>query len=117
MNDSEIIGILIGTVVCDNYMEIINKLKREILRNNKKFYEILIGKINEPKLKNFQFIDLYVIVACPQMSIVSFNKWNMHVVTPHEALIALDPNNYQWNSQISTDYNALLTTQDQTTKT
>jgi diphthamide biosynthesis protein 2 len=59
---------------------------------------VLIGKINEPKLKNFQFIDMYIIIACPEMSIVNFKKWNIHVVTPHEALMALDPDNYPWDS-------------------
>ena len=53
VKDAEIIGILIGTVVCDNYMNIINFLKRAILQSGKKFYEVLVGKINEPKLKNF----------------------------------------------------------------
>ncbi len=69
---------------------------------------MLIGKINEPKLKNFQFIDMYIIIACPEMSIVTFKKWNIHVVTPHEALMALDPDSYPWSSQILTDYNLLL---------
>ena len=31
VKEAEIIGILIGTVVCDNYMSMINKLKRAIL--------------------------------------------------------------------------------------
>lgn len=53
VEEAEIIGILIGTVVCDNYMSIINQLKRDILKAGKKFYEVLVGKINEPKLKNF----------------------------------------------------------------
>ncbi len=42
------------------------------------------------------------------MSIVTFKKWNIHVVTPHEALMALDPDLYPWSSQILTDYNLLL---------
>ena len=53
VQESEIIGILIGTVVCDNHMQIINYLKKIILQQGKKFYEVLVGKINEPKLKNF----------------------------------------------------------------
>lgn len=70
-------------------MAIINYLKRAILAQNKKFYEVLVGKINEPKLKNFQFIDLFIIIACPQNSFYTFKEFNMHVVTPHEALMAL----------------------------
>lgn len=105
VQSSEIIGILIGTVVCDNHMQIINLLKRKILSAGKKFYEVLIGKINEPKLRNFQFIDLYVIIACPEMSLVDFKQFNTHLVTPHETLMALHPETYPWNSKIMTDYN------------
>lgn len=47
------IGILIGTVVVDNYMEIINSMKIALINANKKYYEVLIGKLNEPKMKNF----------------------------------------------------------------
>ena len=53
VNESEIVGLLMGTVTCDNHMQILNQLKRSILKQGKKFYEVLIGKINEPKLRNF----------------------------------------------------------------
>ena len=108
VNESEIIGLLMGTVTCDNHMQILNQLKRSILKQGKKFYEVLIGKINEPKLRNFQFIDLYVIIACPEMSMVDFKRFNVHVVTPHEALMALEPSIFPWESKIITDYNQLL---------
>ena len=42
------------------------------------------------------------------MSIVNFKKWNIHVITPHEALMALVPDSFPWNSQILTDFNLLL---------
>ena len=53
IKDAQIIGILIGTVAVDNYMEIINSVKISIMKAGKKYYEVLIGKLNEPKLKNF----------------------------------------------------------------
>jgi diphthamide biosynthesis protein 2 len=59
-------------------------------------------------LRNFQFIDLYVIIACPEMSMVDFKRFNMHVVSPHEALMALEPSIFPWESKIITDYNGLL---------
>lgn len=96
VKDAEIIGILIGTVVCDNYMNMINFLKRAILQSGKKFYEVLVGKINEPKLRNFQFVDLYIIISCPQMALIDFKMFNTHVVSPHEALLALRPDEFQW---------------------
>ena len=48
-----VVGILIGSVVVDNYMQIINHIKLSAVRAGKKYYEVLIGKLNEPKLKNF----------------------------------------------------------------
>lgn len=56
VRNAEIIGILIGTVAVDNYMNIINNLKMSIAKSGKKYYEVLIGKLNEPKLKNFQIV-------------------------------------------------------------
>ena len=97
---------MIGTVVVDNYMDIINCMKIALINSNKKYYEVLIGKLNEPKMKNFQFvrlffdlffqIDLYVIVGCPETSLVEFNKFKMTVVTPHELFLALEPEAFPW---------------------
>jgi diphthamide biosynthesis protein 2 len=53
IKDAKVIGILVGSVVAENYMEMINYLKVSILKQGKKYYEILIGKLNEAKLKNF----------------------------------------------------------------
>lgn len=44
---------MIGSVVVDNYMPLINNIKLSAARAGKKYYEVLIGKLNEPKLKNF----------------------------------------------------------------
>ena len=58
------IGIVVGTVVVDKYIDLINKLKDVIRKAAKKPYEILIGKLNEPKLRNLAIVDLYVLVGC-----------------------------------------------------
>lgn len=108
VKEAQIVGILIGTVVCDNYMQIINRLKRAVLRAGKKYYEVLVGKINEPKLKNFQLIDLYVLISCPEQALVDFYQFNACVVMPHEALMALEPETYPWECKIITDFNVLL---------
>lgn len=50
---TQVIGILIGSVAVDNYMQMINAIKKTAAKAGKKYYEVLIGKLNEPKLKNF----------------------------------------------------------------
>ena len=42
------------------------------------------------------------------MSMVDFKRFNVHVVAPHEALMALEPSIFPWESIIITDYNILL---------
>ena len=42
------------------------------------------------------------------MSLVNYKKFNMHVVTPHEALMALQPETFEWECKVVTDYNLLL---------
>ena len=59
--ETQVIGILIGSVVVDHYMELINNLKLTAARAGKKYYEVLIGKLNEPKLKNFQFVSFFSV--------------------------------------------------------
>ena len=49
-----------------------------------------------------------MIIACPEMSIVDFKKFNCSVISPHEALMALDENNFPWEGKIVTNYNELL---------
>ena len=83
------IGVLVGTVVVDNYLNIIQALQVVILKSGKKSYEILVGKLNEPKLKNIAIVDLYVYVGCREQSIIDKTEFLMPVVTPHEVLMAL----------------------------
>jgi diphthamide biosynthesis protein 2 len=89
-------------------MPLINWLKHSLLKSGKKFYEVLVGKINEPKLKNFPLVDLYVLVACPEQSLVEFKMFNMTVVSPHEALMALEPEVFPWESKVVTHFEFLL---------
>ena len=56
---------------------------------NKKCYEVLVGKLNEPKLKNLAVVDMYVYVGCRETSLIDKTDFLMPVVTPHEVFMAL----------------------------
>lgn len=60
--EAQVIGILIGTVVVNNYAALISHLKNVISSTGRKCYEVLVCKLNEPKLRNLQTIDVYVYV-------------------------------------------------------
>ena len=98
------IGILVGTVVVTQYKEIINYLKQVIKKSNKKCYEVLVGKLNEPKLKNLPTIELYVFIGCRETSLIGSKEFMMPIVTPHEVLLALLPDLFPWQCKIITDF-------------
>ena len=98
------IGILVGTVVVTQYTEIINYLKQVITKANKKCYEVLVGKLNEPKLKNLPTIELYVYIGCRETSLIGVKEFMMPIVTPHEVLFALLPDVFPGQGRIITDF-------------
>ena len=107
-DDTKVIGIVIGTLTVNHYMDLIKKLKEVITKSGKKAYEILVGKLNEPKLKNLAIVDLYVLVSCRETSLIDSREFMATVVTPHELLMALQPNRFPWQCKIITDFRVLL---------
>ena len=69
---------------------------------------MLVGKLNEPKLKNLAIVDLYVLVGCRETSIVDRSQFMATVVTPHELFMALMPSKFPWQCKIITDFRELL---------
>jgi len=90
--------------VVSDYAEIIYKLKEVIAASGKKYYEVLVGKLNEPKLKNLPSIEMYVYVGCRETSLISSREFMMPICTPHELLMALLPERFPWQSKIITDF-------------
>lgn len=51
--DVSIIGILVGTLAVSRCVDVIEYLKNLISKAGKKYYTIIVGKLNVPKLANF----------------------------------------------------------------
>jgi diphthamide biosynthesis protein 2 len=51
-------------------MTILSHLKNLIKRAGKKSYTFAMGKLNIAKMANFMEIDCYVLVACPENSLI-----------------------------------------------
>jgi diphthamide biosynthesis protein 2 len=43
-----------------------------------------VGKVNVAKLANFMEIDVFVLVACPENSLLDSKEFFKPIVTPHE---------------------------------
>src|SRR6266478_361522 len=53
-----------------SYLPLIALLRQVLVNAHKKAYTISVGKLNPAKLANFAEIECFVLVACPENSIV-----------------------------------------------
>lgn len=109
--DADIIGIIVGTLAVANYMDILAYLKKIIKDAGKKYYTFVMGKLNIPKLANFAEIDMFVLVACPENSLLDSKEFFRPIVTPFELEIAL-VRGKEWSNQYTTDFAEVLKTKD-----
>ncbi|XP_072544167.1 2-(3-amino-3-carboxypropyl)histidine synthase subunit 2 [Salminus brasiliensis] len=105
--DASVVGILVGTLGVANYLAVIDQLKESIRKAGKKSYMFAMGKINVAKLANFLEIDVYVLVACPENSLLDSSEFYRPVVTPFEMEVACNKHR-EWSGEYVTDFRDLL---------
>lgn len=105
--DAGVVGILVGTLGVADYLSIIEQLKETIRRAGKKSYMFAMGKLNVPKLANFLEIDIFVLIACPENSLLDSSDFYKPVVTPFEMEVACNRNR-EWSEEYVTDFRHLL---------
>ncbi|KAG1234090.1 hypothetical protein G6F68_002815 [Rhizopus microsporus] len=105
--DAETIGIVVGTLGVASYLNIIDHLKRIIRASGRKSYLFVMGKLNVAKMANFMEIDCYVLVSCPENSLIDSKEFYRPIVTPFELEIALRRDT-EWTGDYITDFSKLL---------
>ncbi|XP_009570449.1 PREDICTED: diphthamide biosynthesis protein 2, partial [Fulmarus glacialis] len=66
-----------------------------------------VGKPNPAKLANFLEVDIFVLVACAQNSLLDSSDFYRPVVTPYELELACNPAR-EWTGNYLTDFRDLL---------
>lgn len=105
--DANIIGIVIGTLGVADYLKVIERLKTLIKKVGKKSYTFVVGKLNVPKLANFLEIDVFVLVACPENTLLDSSEFYKPVVSIYEMEMAFNSNR-EWTGDYHTDFRDLL---------
>ncbi|XP_054622419.1 2-(3-amino-3-carboxypropyl)histidine synthase subunit 2 [Dunckerocampus dactyliophorus] len=105
--DANVVGILVGTLGVAKYLSIIQQLKETIRKAGKKTYMFAMGKLNVAKLANFLEIDIFVLIACPENSLLDSGEFYRPVVTPFEMEVACNRNR-EWSEEYVTDFRHLL---------
>ncbi|XP_046566954.1 2-(3-amino-3-carboxypropyl)histidine synthase subunit 2-like [Haliotis rubra] len=107
IKDASIVGIVAGTLGVANYLEVISRLKKLIKIAGKKSYTFVVGKLNVAKLANFMEIDVFVLVSCPENTLIESSEFYKPVVTPFEVEIALNSDR-EWTGDYITDFQEIL---------
>ncbi|XP_054240412.1 2-(3-amino-3-carboxypropyl)histidine synthase subunit 2 [Indicator indicator] len=105
--DAHVVGILVGTLGVAGYLTVLQHL-RELLRwAGKRSYTLAVGKPNPAKLANFLEVDIFVLVACAQNSLLDSSDFYRPVVTPYELELACNTAR-EWTGNYLTDFRDLL---------
>ena len=105
--EARIVGIVAGTLGMSRTRDIIAHLKTLVKGAGKKSYTFVVGKLNVPKLANFMEVDVFVLVACPQNTLVDSKEFLKPVVTPYEMEVACNQAR-EWTGDYITDFQQLL---------
>ncbi|KAF7329083.1 2-(3-amino-3-carboxypropyl)histidine synthase subunit 2 [Mycena kentingensis (nom. inval.)] len=106
--DADVFGILVGTLGVASYLPLIKHLRDILARARKKSYTISVGKLNPAKLANFMEIECFVLVACPENSLVEAKEFLRPIITPFELEVALKAEQ-SWTGRYVLDFGKLLT--------
>ncbi|GMG28611.1 unnamed protein product [Ambrosiozyma monospora] len=103
------IGILVNTLSIQNTRKLLNKVIKWIRNAGKKHYMFVVGKPNVAKLANFESIEVWCVLGCPQGGIVidNYNEYYRPIITPYELQMSL---NYQvtWTGKWVLDFQEVM---------
>ncbi|KAF8630567.1 hypothetical protein AX17_005379 [Amanita inopinata Kibby_2008] len=105
--DADVFGILVGTLGVASYLPLIKHLRTLLAQNHKKSYTICVGKLNPAKLANFLEIECFVLVACPENSLIEAKDFLRPIITPFELQVALQTKP-SWTGKYVLDFEQLL---------
>ncbi|TPP56115.1 Diphthamide biosynthesis protein 2 [Fasciola gigantica] len=87
--DAHRIGILMGTLSVDGHQLIVDRIQRLLRRAGRFCVTLVVGRLNEAKLANLPELDLLVLIACPEASLLDSRDLLVPVITPFELECAL----------------------------
>jgi len=99
---ASIVGIVVGTLGVAQFQSVVANLRRKIEASGRGCYTFVVGKVNVAKLANFGEIDTFVLVACPENSMLDSRDFHVPVITPMEMEIALGEK--EWDGFYSNDF-------------
>ena len=102
-----IFGIVVAALTLERFRHVITHVQKMIEDAGRSFYTLAVGKINPSKLANFSEIECFVLVACPEHTLLSNPKdFHAPIITPLELAMALGLR--VWDGFYSVDFDDFL---------
>jgi len=98
-------GIVAGTLSVSGQIQAIARCQKVIEKAGRRSYTICVGKPTLEKLRNFPEIEVFVVIACPENSLLSPKGFDRAVITPMELMVALTDDEHLDPVQYSADFN------------
>lgn len=107
VKDAKTLGILVGTLGVHGYLDAVDRIKLLAKKTGKKTYIFAVGRPNVPKLANFPEVDAFVLVACPENSLLDWKDFYQPVVSLYEVEMACNTAR-EFSPKYVTDFRQLL---------
>lgn len=111
LREAGTVGILVGTLGVGRYLEALGYLVALARRAGKRAYSFVVGQLSPAKLANFAHVDAFVLVACPENTLLDTRDYLRPVATPFEAQLAFLPGRV-WTGAYSLQLSDILLHQD-----
>ena len=105
IKDAEVVAIVVVSLAIEGYAAAVQHMQKIIAESGKQSIVVYVGKPNVPKLANYEEVDLYCVIACPQSTWFDAKEYPKPVVTPIDIACALS------EADNDTECNPLLTPQ------
>ncbi|KAL7307921.1 hypothetical protein TKK_0000014 [Trichogramma kaykai] len=107
IRDAQKFGLLIASLNMTGFMTMVDYLKTVLEKMDKRVYVFTVGQMTPSKLANFDEIDLFVAVACPENSLIDSKEYYKPIVLPYEVELAFNENRTQDSLHI-VDFKCIL---------
>jgi diphthamide biosynthesis protein 2 len=103
-----VFGIIVATLSAAHFRPLLEGLKAALRAAGRRWYVLLVGKLNPAKLANFPDIGMFVLIGGARASAVESRDYLAPIITPYELLIALTANDGEWTGEYLLDFKKLL---------
>jgi diphthamide biosynthesis protein 2 len=104
-----VLGILINTLSVKNYLDMVERVKSQIFAAGKKYYTMVVGKVNASKMANFSEIGGWVVIGCWESSLIESKDFWKPIITPFELELALRRAEERvWTGKWISDFQSVL---------